>query len=176
MKSGVWKKLLGGCGVLISLASVTMVSAAIGDLISGGGDTTPGILVGLIIFFTGTAVASGYFAKKQLQGAGPSREDTAHSHETMILQLAMKHGGQLNIAQIAALTPMSVDEAKTAMTQLSQQGVAEVEFNHEGEMFYVFGGLQNFREDAGSARLNQLSQDPSRSGHVESTPSKEREL
>ena len=148
MKPGMLNKLLGGFGVLTSLASLTMISAAVGDLISGSGDTAPGILIGLMIFFTGTAVASGYFAKKQLSGDGPSEKDTAHSHETMILELAMKQGGRLNIAQIAALTPLSVNEAKEAIKVLSTQGVAEVNFNGEGEIFYAFEGLENMGEHA----------------------------
>ena len=55
----------------------------------------------------------------------------------------MKHGGQLNIAQVAALTPMSVEDAQRAMKRLQSQGVAEIEFTTEGEVFYQFAGLDN---------------------------------
>ena len=143
-----------------------MTSAAIGDLISGGGDTEPGILVGLVIFFAGTALASGYLAKRKLLGSRSIIEDTAHKHETIVLELALKHDGRLTIAQIAALTPLSVDDAKTALQQLSLQGVAELEFDAQGDIFYAFGGLRSPKMESTYDAMKKTQRTQSEAEHT----------
>lgn len=120
-----------------------MVAMAISDLVTGTPDTEPGVLVGLLIFFSGTALASAYMAKTQLTDGGRTEKLEAHHHETIILKLAMQHNGRLNIAQIAALSPLSVNDAQVAIKTLTTQGVAELEFTADGEVFYLFAGLGN---------------------------------
>jgi len=147
------KKILGSLSALTSLASLVFVSASVGDILSGASDTSTGVLVGLLIFFSGTAVMSGYLAKRALLPGAAEKKGTDHAHETAILKLAMERGGRLNIAQIATLTPLSVEEARAAVKTLSAQGVAEVEFSEGGEVYYRFAGLQ----DPGSGPLGAQS-------------------
>ena len=119
-----------------------MVAMAISDLVTGTPDTEPGVLVGLLIFFSGTALASAYMAKTQLTDGGRTEKLEAHHHETIILKLAMQHNGRLNIAQIAALFLCQSTTLKSIKT-LTTQGVAELEFTADGEVFYLFAGLGN---------------------------------
>ena len=86
------KKFLGVLGGLTCLSSLVFVSAAVGDLIVGSSDTEPGILVGLLIFFSGTALASGFLAKHNLWATSQDQQNEKHSHETIILELAMQRG------------------------------------------------------------------------------------
>ena len=136
-----------------------MVAMAIGDLVTGTPDTEPGVLVGLLIFFSGTALASAYLAKTQLTDDGATEKLEAHNHETIILKLAMQHNGRLNIAQIAALSPLSVNDAQVAIKTLTTQGVAELEFTADGEVFYLFAGLGNLSQTSSGESEEQAGFD-----------------
>ena len=135
------RKMLGLVAGLFCLIGLVFVAALVGDLFGGDTETPKGVLVGLLIFFTGVSAFGGYFSRRMLSG-GPSRRQKDLSREQSILRLAMVQDGVVTIAQVAVHTGLSVDEATEAIEELIQKGVAEIGSDDEGDFFYRFPGLE----------------------------------
>ncbi len=134
-------KFLGVLGVLVCLMSLFFVAAAIVDLVGGESETPAGVLVGLLVFFSGTAAAGGYLARRKLFVSGDREREALRTHEQTILELALAEGGRATVAGVAAKTEMTVAEAKAGLEALAVQGVAEVSFDADDDIYYLFPGL-----------------------------------
>ncbi len=134
-------KFLGLLGGLVCLFSLMFVAAAIGDLAGGDTETSTGVLVGLLVFFGGTAFLGGYLARKKLFVSGDEAREALRGHEQTILELALAQGGRATVAGIAAKTDLTVAEAKAGLEALTRQGVAEVAFDADDDVYYQFPGL-----------------------------------
>ncbi len=132
---------LGALGVGIALFSGLFVVMAIGDLI-GGSDTETGVLIALLVFFTGTTAAGVYMAKRHLIDV--AREEAANSRrarEQAVLEVAAGSGGTVTVAEIAAGTGWGISETRELMGELAREGIAESDVNERGELLYVFRGV-----------------------------------
>lgn len=136
-------KFLGVLGGFVSLASVFFVAVAVGDLFGGDPETSTGVLVGLLLFFSGTAVSGGYLARRQLFGVAPDPEDLEPSQERQILRLAAERGGTLRVAEVVVHTNLSVTEAQEAFDRLSRTDVVHLDSDDDGHMLYRFPGLED---------------------------------
>ena len=110
---------------------------------SSSGDS-PGLMIGLMIFFGGITwgsfkVSKSLFSAPKPEGYVPPVE---LSHEQQILELAMRTDGTLTIAEIAARTPLTVADAKAGVEALTREGVASVEFDEKQDIYYRFPGLE----------------------------------
>jgi hypothetical protein len=136
-------KFLGLLGGFICLASLFFVAAATGDLIGGDPDTSGGVLVGLLVFFSGTAFSGGYLARRYLFGVTPEPEDLEESQERQILRLAAERGGTLRVAEVVVHTDLSVTETKEAFDRLTCTDVVEMDSDDDGHILYRFPGLED---------------------------------
>ena len=138
------RTLLGLLGGLVLLFSLFCVIAAIGDLASGKEE--PGIMIGLMVFFGGTA----YGGYRLLRDAGVDAEPTEagataaldpREHEQRVLALASSAKGRLTVAEVALLPGFDVDSARETLDRLCQKDVAVHAVSDGGAMVYVFDGL-----------------------------------
>jgi hypothetical protein len=141
------RKVAGLLAGFICLIGLVFVAALLGDLFGGGTETSKGVLVGLLIFFAGVSAFGGHFARRVFSGAS-SRRQRELSREQRILRLAMAQQGTVTIAQIAVHTGLLVDDATEALEELVHKGVAEIDSDDDGDLFYRFPGLE---EDMGNA-------------------------
>ena len=58
--------------------------------------------------------------------------------EKEILQLARQKGGRLAVAEVAAGTSLSLDEAEQAMNEMAARGYVNTEMTDSGVIMYVF--------------------------------------
>lgn len=132
------KTLLGVLGGFVLLFSLFVFVAAIGDLASGKEE--PGLMIGLMVFFGGTAYG-GYrltrhgFAKSGAPALAPGERDRR------VLELASSAGGRLTVAEVALLPGFDVDSARATLDRLCQKDVAIHAVSDGGTLVYVFDGL-----------------------------------
>jgi hypothetical protein len=130
----------GVFGILLALASAFFVVAAVSDLVTGGdAQTSRGVLAGLLLCFTGLAVAGVWLAKAMLArratGPGPLQRERA------VLALAAAAGGRVTVAEVALRCGLSVAESQAALDARCAQRVAELLITDRGEPVYAFAGL-----------------------------------
>ena len=150
------RKFLGILGGFTCLASLVFVAAAIGDLVGGEKETAPGVLVGLLLFFTGTAASGGYLAKRNLVGIATPEEGAERSEEHKILRLAAARGGALRVAEVALHSDLSVAECQEAFDRLMHQGVAVPDSDDDGHLLYRFPGLADEHVSESSRPTGEL--------------------
>ncbi|MBI4855041.1 MAG: hypothetical protein HY819_24840 [Acidobacteria bacterium] len=131
------KKLLIIPGILITLFSSFFVFAAIGDLITGDKQGTgTGVLLGLLVFFLGTAFSGILLAR---YGLGKKKSNLSEfDQEQRVLALAKTTGGKLTVADVALHCRLTIDESKDILDKIAAQGVAEMQFTNDGNFFYLF--------------------------------------
>ena len=134
------KKVIGFSAGFLSLVSIVFLIAAFSDLVTGDTETDTGILIGLLVFFIGIALASGYVAYSKL-GADRKQKLSPEERERTLLQLAKQNKGILTIAQVATESELTIKESKEQLESLSLAGVCEVGFDEEGAVMYTFKGL-----------------------------------
>lgn len=131
------KKLSIVLGILITLFSSFFVFAAIGDLITGDKQGTgTGVLLGLLVFFLGTA-----FSGVLLARYGFSKQKSNLSEfdlEQQVLVLAKLTHGKLTVAEVALQCKSTIEESKAVLDKMAMQGVAEMQFTDDGNFFYLF--------------------------------------
>jgi hypothetical protein len=140
------KKLLGVLGVTLALFSSFFVMAAIGDLFGGDTETKTSVLLGLLVFFSGTGFAGAYLAKRSLRSPEPTLTD--EERERLVLRLAADHQGRLTAAEVAAHTPLSLQESQQMLERLEQHRAAELQLTPDGAMVYHFPQLLTAAEKA----------------------------
>ena len=129
--SGVFFGFLG-------LASLIFVFAAIGDLVGGGdGQTSTGILLGLLAFFSGTTAGSGLLAKRLWSGPRFEPED----HESRLLALMRRKGGRVTLPEVSLELGIPTDDAKEALDHLVLNGVADTLVSDSGVLVFSVPGL-----------------------------------
>ena len=144
------RTLLGLFGILVTLTSLLFVFAAIGDLAGGDSDTETGILVGLLVFFSGTAATGGWFAKRMLgarRASGPAPVSAAEIERTVLAE-AKSGGGRLTVTELAANTDLSLAEAEAILEKLCHTGIAQMRFTDDHQPVYAFPGLMSTAEKA----------------------------
>lgn len=138
--------LLGVLGVTLALFSSFFVVAAIADLAGGDTETATGVLLGLLVFFSGTGFAGGYLAWRKLRSAEPTLDD--EERERLVLRLAADRQGRLTAAEVAAHTPLSLRESQQMLDRLEQHRAAELQLTPDGAMVYRFPQLLTSAEKA----------------------------
>lgn len=149
------RKFLGGLYSTLALGSAMFFTMFAVDLVTGGNpDTTPSVLAGLVIFFGGLAISSGYGAWRMLTTKGararapdavapPSGIDIAL--EARVLALAAKSNGRVTIAEVAVACAVPLEQAEKALDELAQRGHANMHITDDGQRVYV---LEGFLSDA----------------------------
>jgi hypothetical protein len=131
------KKLSAIFGILITLFSSFFVFAAIGDLITGDKQNTGvGVLLGLLVFFLGTALSGVLLARYGFSKKTSSLSELELEQEILILAKLAK--GKLTVADVALRCKTSIEESKNILDKMSSQGVAELQINNDGSFFYLF--------------------------------------
>ncbi len=128
-------------GWAIGLVSLVFVAAAVGDLVKGSAKTPPGVLVGLLLFFLGTAYAGYRLARGSSKDKAEVAAERAAFEEQALLKAAEKNGGRLTLAEAIALSGLSLARCKAVLERFSASGVAELDFDPESNVVYRFPGL-----------------------------------
>lgn len=101
--------------------------------------------LGLAAFFIGAGVGLGWLAKGLLRSPRPalalaaSTEENALEHR--ILALAAATGRPLSIADVALHCNASLEQSKTALSQLVRAGVADVALDERNDLVYAITAL-----------------------------------
>ncbi len=130
-------RLFSGLCTLIAAFSGLIVVSAIGDLVQGS-DTSSGILMGLVVFFGLTGIASGRYVFKTRIGVKRKIEE---KKERKLLNIIRKKSGRITPFELASESDFSFDEAKNALEQLCIRGVGQAHITDEGYTVYVFDGV-----------------------------------
>jgi predicted transcriptional regulator len=131
------KKLIGLFGVLVTLFSLFFVFAAIGDLIFGSKTgTSVGVLLGLLVFFSGTSFCGILLARQGFKKGGSNLEQ-----EQIILALAKTAKGRLTVAEVALRCNLSIEDSQAILDKFAAQGVANLQFTDEGNSIYLFSSF-----------------------------------
>ena len=140
---GLW---IGSLGLFSGLLAITCFAGLVGvdvDQDDNSFGTKIGFLFGTLFFgflaYRGYKFAKDSFRSVTAAGGPPAQPEL--TPEQTILELALASDGTLTIAEIAACSNLSVSDAKTEIEALTKAGVASVEFNDEGDVYYRFAGL-----------------------------------
>jgi hypothetical protein len=141
-------------GVIIALLSSFFVATALVEVAAGGDGKTPvSVLVGIAVFFGGTALAGGYLARRMFRRpsrAAPPATNTEIA-ERRVLALAAKLGGRTTVAEAAARCGLTVAESREVLERLVSQSVAELLVADDGTMVYAISGLLTSEAKAAAA-------------------------
>lgn len=110
-------------------------------------------MVGLTVFFGGTAAAGGYLARRMLRRAGRMAPPavSAELAEKRVLALAAKVGGRTTVAEAAARCGLTFAESRDVLERLVSKGVAELLVADDGTMVYAISGLLTAEAKAAAA-------------------------
>lgn len=128
------KKIVGSVVLLFSLPFVAM---AAWDLVTGGGDTRPGVLVGLLVLFSATSLAGALL----IRGSRNTSGGAGVPLEVLALRQAKAHGGTLGAAQLAAAIGVPLVEARRVLEGCVRQGACTVLVDENGAELYRFAEL-----------------------------------
>jgi len=145
---------LGVLGVIIGLFSSFLVATAIVEIASGGDGKTPvSVLVGIVVFFGGSAVAGAYLARRMLRRSGRAAEPAMRTEvaEKRVLALAANLGGRTTIAEAAARCGLTIAQSRDVLDRLVSQGVAEILVASDGTVVYAISGLLTAEAKAAAA-------------------------
>ena len=149
------RKFLGGLSAFFSLGSAMFFTMFAIDLITGGNpDTRPGVLAGLVIFFGGVTVSSGYAAwrmltTKGLRARAPDVDRDAGvdiALEARVLALAAQTHGRVTVAEIAVACAVPLEQAEATLDGLAQRGHANLLITDDGQQVYVLAGFLSDQE------------------------------
>ena len=121
-------------GVMISLFSLFMVAAAVGDLYTGS-DTETGVLVGLLLFFLATLAGGAYLSYSSRRKKKATSDEAT---ERAVLKVIMAKGGRITPVEVAAETTLSVRQSRMALERLCTLGLGSLQITDSGELVYVF--------------------------------------
>lgn len=152
------RKLLGAMSGLLSLGSATFFTMFAIDLVTGGNpETGAGVLAGLVVFFAGLTVSSGFAAYRMLATKGAAARARADvslepsvpadiAIEQRLLALAAQAKGRVTIAEVALSCAVSLEVAEQALDALVQRGHANMNITDEGDRVYVIAGFLSEQE------------------------------
>lgn len=141
---GIMRAFFGTLGVLVALVSSFFVATALVEIAGGAHGKTPmSVLVGIAVFFGGTAAAGGYLARRMFRRAGRVAPvaTSAEVAEKRVLALAAKLGGRTTVAEAAARCGLTVADSREVLERLASQGVAEILVADDGTIVYAISGL-----------------------------------
>jgi len=145
---------LGVLGVIIGLFSSFLVATAIVEIANGGDGKTPvSVLVGIVVFFGGSAVAGAYLARRMLWRSGRAAAPAMRTEvaEKRVLALATNLGGRTTIAEAAARCGLTIAQSGDVLDRLVSQGVAEILVASDGTVVYAIAGLLTAEAKAAAA-------------------------
>lgn len=126
-------------GFIAALFSLLFCWMAIYDLLNPGNtDTEPGVLIGLLIFFSIT-LGAGIFM--MLKGSWRYKRRKYEKIEREILSLIAQKGGRITPEEIALNSQMSVEDAKVHLDRMCENGSGELQVTESGRLVYVFLGF-----------------------------------
>lgn len=124
---------------LLAVASAFFVVAAIVDL-AGESETEDAVLAGLLVFFLGVGIGSGYLCWRALRRP-PLSAEAARSWEQCVLALARTSGGAVTVAAVALHCQLSVEESQALLNRLAREGIADPTLTDTGVFEYHFLGI-----------------------------------
>jgi len=146
------RAFVGILGVIIALCSSFFVATALVEICGhGDGKTQVSVLVGILVFFTGTAAAGGYLSWRMFRGARRAVEAVAVGSalaEKRVLALAAELGGRTTVAEAAARCGLTMDESREVLDRLVTQSAAELLVAQDGTMVYAISGLLTAQDKA----------------------------
>ena len=129
---------LGCLGWFVLASSGFFVLAALGDLLSGGtGETEPGVIAGLGVFFTIT----GYLGWRLIKNSQNSAKANQPTPEQRILALAKQNKGRITLAEIVLSCNLEADQARQHLREMVREGMAELHLSDGGDEVYAFAGF-----------------------------------
>ncbi len=144
--------LVGGLGVCIVLISLMFLVMFVGELIWGS-DTERSVLLGLVVFFCGSAAAGFVLARSCFRNPAAVPVPTEFEREQRILDRAKAAGGRVTIPEIAADCDLSLQDSKQLLDEFVLEGAAEMLVTDDGILVYRFAGFLSSEKKARASDL-----------------------
>jgi hypothetical protein len=138
-------------GICVVIVSAFFVAVAAYELVTGQSESEPSTLVGLVVFFLGTAIGGVMLARANSAPPGPRapagrRLSEEQEREQGILDLARQEHGRVTVEEVASHCDLSLEEAKAALDRLAAHAVAELRVTDGGVLVYLFPGFLSDEE------------------------------
>ncbi|MGE3272543.1 MAG: hypothetical protein AB7P40_27625 [Chloroflexota bacterium] len=157
---------LAAIGIGMALFSAFFVVTAAVELATGTwGDTSPGVLAGILVLFGGMLLAGLFLTWQMVKGRpaspsagrpgtpGPSGfpppptgapwnpQPAARNSELLVLRFAESEHGRVTLPEVAANCDLSIADAKSTLESLVLQQAATINVTQSGVLVYVFPGF-----------------------------------
>ena len=144
--------LIGGLGVCIVLLSLMFLVMFVGELIWGS-KTERSVLLGLGVFFCGTAAAGAVLARNCFRNPAAVPVPTELEREQQVLDRAKAAGGRVTVPEIAADCDLSLKDSKLLLDRFVLAGAAEMLVTDDGILVYRFAGFLSSEQKATASDL-----------------------
>jgi len=141
------RRLIGVMAIGLALLSLMFLVMAMGDLLGGtamqspdGPATDPSVLWGLLIFFLGLTLSTGWLARWGFGSTNTPEQPELNQDQQLrrVLQAAQASQGSLTLLELAAVTPFSLAQCETLLETLITQRLAQMQIREDGVVLYVF--------------------------------------
>lgn len=129
--SGILLALPGSCGVLMALAMIP----DIGETMSSGNELTASTVLCIALPSLVMAILGGSLLTVDWRAR---RARQRASIEDQILHAAAQNNYRISATDVAMLTDLSLEEARTQLEQMARQGMISVEIGEQGQLIYRF--------------------------------------
>ena len=140
------RQSLGLISGFFAIACGAFFSMALHDWIVGDGKTSPGVLLGMTVFFGALTAMCAGASYKALFMPAPSKQRGADDVEHRVLALAATNEGRITVAELALHAAITLEQAELALDGLAARGRADVEVTASGETVYRVRGLMSAGE------------------------------
>lgn len=124
--------------VIVALVAFAVAMPGFAELFSGAAN---GGTYGALVFLLGTGSAASYGAHRALRSRqAPALPASDSTH--VVLALAAQVGGRVTLAEVVAKTPLSLEQARETLDDLSRRNMASSIVTEDGiELFQIKGLL-----------------------------------
>jgi hypothetical protein len=138
----ILKQIVGAIGIFIGIACIGVSLVGLEEILTGVAD---GGTYGAMFFLVGVGGFSVAGGRRMLvDGAkGPKAigPGEASDPESIVLALAAQGGGRVTVAEVAAKSPLTIDEASETVESLTRRGMADAIVTEGGVVVYQVRGL-----------------------------------
>lgn len=147
--SGWGRGLRMALGLLLMAGGGMFVVMAVAGLVGAGdGKTPPGVLVALLVLFSGVVYGGLLLFRSGRRAAQAAARSGAEDLERRVLDFARANDGRVTLAEVAEACDVPVLTVKTLLDTLVKHGVADLTMTDQGVLVYRFSGFLSADEKA----------------------------
>ncbi len=144
------RTVIGTVGIVLGIMGVAVGMVGVGEVIQGVAD---GGTYGAMVLCFGLGAFAFRGGHKMLRGGdeegrqalGPG---SASDPESIVLALAAQGGGRVTVAEVAAKSALSIEQATETLLGLSKRGMADSIVTDDGVVIYQIPGLLSAEQKA----------------------------